>query len=148
MPILKFTVLGLFAVLLFIGNVGVNVFIHHCDEDGDLVSFIFNESDEHCDAHKEVELSCCHSDEPIQSDEDGISENNECCSDEIAYFQLKSEYSSTDNDEKVQQPVAIITYLVEIPNHTQLFDYYTSNYVNPPPLNSRQILQKKQVWII
>jgi len=149
MRILRFAVLGLFLALLFVGNVGVNVFIHHCDEDGDIVSFVFDESDEHCGSHVEVENTCCHKEEDSHhSSSDGINKDNTCCSDELAYYQLDENYSHAGKEESIQNASGTLLAISSVLDHTQLFDYYTSNYANPPPPDSKELLIKKQVWII
>lgn len=144
MKFVKHTVALLLLVLLFVGNVGVNVFKHICKEDGTIVSYVFNEADEHCGMHVEEEElpPCCHED--LSSEE----EDDDCCSDEVEYFKLKIEADVPDSDAPFVPVQAVLTSAPQVELNMGMFDYYTSNYVNPPPPDSREILLQKQVWVI
>ena len=144
MKFVKHTVALLLLVLLFVGNVGVNVFKHICKEDGTIVSYVFNETEEHCGMHvEEQELPpCCHKDESSEEEE------GDCCSDEVEYFKLKVEADAPGADLSSIPAQAVLTSTPQVELTPGMFDYYTSNYVNPPPPNSREILIQKQVWII
>lgn len=74
---------GTFVLILFVflGNIGVNVFVHSCPEDGTFTS-IMVKSDDHCKDHEEVLDACC-SEEEIKDD---------CCKDEVKVYHVKFDY--------------------------------------------------------
>ena len=142
---MKHTVSLLLLVLLFVGNVGVNIFTHTCQEDGVIVSYVFNEGEEHCgDKHALTQNLpvCCHPEESSNEDDNG------CCSDEVEYIKLKVDLDQQNINEFSFPTVAIVTSPVSVEHPLGIYDYYTANYVNPPPPDSREILLEKQVWII
>lgn len=78
-----------FTLLLFVGNVGIPVFTHACEEDGVFHSY-FIQSNSHCDESEKKELPpCC---------ENKKTEKKNCCHDEKTFIQLKLDYSSTSNE--------------------------------------------------
>lgn len=70
------------AILLLVGNVGVDVFKHICSEDGTSVSFFVNTIN-HCGDSQESVPDCC---EEEQQEEDG------CCDDEVDHFKIDQKY--------------------------------------------------------
>ena len=121
------------------GNIGVNVFKHICKEDGVLVSYFVNASDSHCEDHDKDLPPCC---EKEKKDKD-------CCNDEVEYFKIKLDFSNSNDDytgvNSIDSPALSQIFDVEF---TTLEEYYSSRYVNPPPISGREILLNKQVWII
>ena len=106
---------------VFIGSAGVSMFIHHCNEDGDSLSF-FIQKNHNC--KKEAVSSCCS----IQEQE------GNCCSDEVKT--LKSEFNFVNEVSKFQLnfssllvPKIIYSFknVLVVLNKTQLF-------YDPPPL--------------
>jgi len=135
-------ILGLLS-LLFVGNIGVNVFKHVCSEEGISVSYIVDRGEERCANHAiQPDLPpCCHSDEEKKKDD--------CCSDEVLYFKLHvdAEQHFLPNFDFVAQ--------AEIPAELEWHDAVEHveqevffGYITPPPPDSREILLLKQVWII
>jgi hypothetical protein len=96
----------LFAVLLFAGAVGVDVFTHICKKDGVEQAFVINTID-HCESEKEDLPECCQSAD--HQDED------DCCDDEIEHFKVDSDYSHSNSD-----AAPAVIHLVS--NYTSLFD--------------------------
>lgn len=143
MKYIKHTVALLLLILLFVGNVGVNVFKHICKEDGTIVSYVFNESEEHCGMHteKEEQPPCCHDDKSSDEEDD-------CCSDVVEYFKLKVESDAPSADDDSSNVQTVFTSVASVDFIIGVYDYYTSKYVNPPPPDSREILYQKQVWVI
>lgn len=134
-------------LFLFIGTVGVNVFEHICKVDGVSVSYIVNSGEDQCGKHHdeqkvEKKQTCCHKKES--------NEDKGCCSNDVEYIKLKID-TDTHDDEKIVVPLqlALIAEPIIISNDFNLReDYYTANYINPPPIDSRRNRIKKQVWII
>lgn len=96
----------LFAVLLFAGAVGVDVFTHICKKDGVEQAFVINTID-HCESETEELPDCCQSKE--HQDED------DCCDDEVEHFKIDSDYSHSNSD-----AAPAVIHLVS--NYTSLFD--------------------------
>lgn len=135
-----------FAALLFIGNVGVNVFHHHCESNGDAVFFVFNESEDHCESHTNEKPSCCQHDSEHDQEEES---EDDCCDQEVEYFKLDSDYSMVSiDDDQIDYLAVLSTRPIAVPDFKKEQDLYTTRYVNPPPPDGRQILLEKQVWLI
>ena len=142
MRFIKHSILLLLLFFLFVGNVGVNVFKHICSENGVVVSYVFNEGENQCKMHeiKQDLSSCCHENE--SKDEKG------CCSDEVEYVKLKTDVEQ-HHPEIFSFPLqAVLLPSVELEEISQWYDEYISTYKTPPPPNSRELLIRKQVWII
>lgn len=71
-------------LFVFIGNIGINVFIHSCDENGSFTSIIVK-VDDHCDNNIKREKACCNGNEV----------KDDCCKDEVKIYHLKFEYSQS-----------------------------------------------------
>lgn len=83
-------------LFVFLGNIGVNVFVHSCPEDGTFTSIIVK-SDDHCKDHVE-ELDACCNEEEIKDD---------CCKDEVKIYHVKFDYfNSYDLD--IQPLLAVV----------------------------------------
>ncbi len=128
--------------LFFASNVGVNVFRHICSEDGVTVSYVFNQGEEHCNQHEAEKkmASCCHED-PSESDDD-------CCDDEVEYIKLRVD-AEQHHLPVFSFPVICITQPVfaalnefPVPRSQEVF------HINPPPPGGKELLIRKQVWII
>lgn len=143
MRFIKHAVLVLLLFLLFVGNVGVNVFKHICSENGVAVSYVFNDGEDQCKMH---ELK--HHDVPSCCYENESEEEKGCCSDEVEYVKLKTDVEQHHPDDfsfPVQAVLVSSFILNEVP---QWYDECIVNYRTPPPPNSRELLIRKQVWII
>jgi hypothetical protein len=70
------------SALLFLGNIGIPVFTHACEEDGVFTSF-FIQQQNHCQEEKEVSNlpPCCQKEE-----------KKNCCHDEKTVIQLDEKY--------------------------------------------------------
>lgn len=131
-------------LILFVGNVGVNVFKHICQEDGVWTSYFVKTADDHCDnKEKAIEhsKSCCSKEKEEQK--------KDCCNDQTEYFKIKLDFF---NDPSVVIPLSssiiIPSNFTFVFNETQK-EYYSKNYINPPPFKAgRDILIQHQVFII
>jgi hypothetical protein len=131
-------------LLLFVGNVGVNVFKHICQENGVWTSYFVKTADDHCgDKHeaKKAIKSCCSSEKKEQK--------KDCCNDQTEFFKINLDFY---NDPSISIPptsaIIIPTNFVFVHNDIQQ-DYYTSKYVNPPPKRlGKDILIQYQVFLI
>ncbi len=124
---------------VFVGNVGLSVFTHTCEEDGVFRSF-FIQLDDHCAPEHEDLPACC-----VAKKQD-----KDCCQDEEKIYKVKWDYFHQDH--------------IDLPSFANLeFTTTTFNYLNfvqpvilktaivrPPPLlySSRELLIKKQVFQI
>lgn len=126
-------------LFVFLGNIGVNVFVHSCPEDGTFTSLIVK-SDDHCKDHVE-ELDACCSEEEIKDD---------CCKDEVKTYHVKFEYfDSYDLD------VPFLTFVYDQPLFHFIAEIVTeseqqSYKVRPPPKkpSGQKILILNQVFRI
>jgi hypothetical protein len=127
--------------VFFLGNIGVNVFKHICEEDGVSVSYLFNQGEEHCDehAHKNDLPPCC------QASDD--QEEDDCCDDEVYYYKLQ-----VDAELQADYSFHLAAITAEVPEIYGEERPVTSErtthctFEDPPPLSGRDILRLKQVW--
>lgn len=133
-------ILFISALFLLIGSIGVNVFLHTCEEDGTFVSyFVPSDEEDHCEKAHQEKPACCASDETQKEDD--------CCGDEIKLVKVNLDYF-----QKISAPFIPIYYsaqpisMIEV----ELNDEYTTihNYANPPPKKRNVSRSLSQVWII
>ena len=121
---MKTLILIFLSALLFLGNIGIPVFTHACDEDGVFTSFFINQQN-HCQEEQPNLPPCCQKEK-----------KKNCCHDEKTVLQLDEKY--------------IITHALAIPifyfsfaaNHTISFDPYIlhsevvsiQTWDDPPPI--------------
>jgi len=122
------------SLLLFLGNIGIPVFTHACEEDGVFTSF-FIQQQNHCQEEKEVSnlAPCCQEED-----------KNNCCSDEKTVVQLDEKYVQS-------QSLSVPTFAFVCPAHTAVFSYsviqakdisVVQTWEDPPPIkeSGRDIL--------
>lgn len=131
-------------LLLFVGNVGVNVFKHICAEDGVWTSYFVKTADDHCENEKEaVEHAkiCCSQEKEEQK--------KDCCNDKTEYFKINLDFFNDPSiDIPISTAIVIPANFVFVFHETQK-DYYTTNYINPPPKKvGKEILIQHQVFLI
>lgn len=134
--------LGLLS-LLFVGNIGVNVFKHVCSEEGVSVSYLVNRGSEHCANHAiQQELPpCCHSEEKKKKDD--------CCSDEVLYFKIHIDAEQHVLPHFDFDAQAVVPDEIEWCDALKYVEQEVAlSYITPPPPDGREILLFKQVWII
>lgn len=139
MRIVQTIVLFSLIFYVFVGNVGLSVFTHTCEEDGVFRSF-FIQLDDHCASEHEDLPACCVTEK----------QDKDCCQDEEKIYKVKWDYFHHDQ--------------IDLPSFHHLeFTFTKFNYLNfvepvilktaivrPPPLlySSRELLIKKQVFQI
>lgn len=122
----------LFAIipLLFVGNIGFDVFKHTCKEDGVTTAYIINTID-HCEEHLEELPPCCQ--EKHKEDD--------CCDDEVSFFQIKLDYFQNAQDYKFTN-VEVITpvmFAFDLPVYDDfLHDHLWVSSDPPPPDHNRR----------
>ncbi len=124
---------------VFVGNVGLSVFTHTCEEDGVFRSF-FIQTDDHCASEHEDLPACC----VVEKQE------KDCCQDEEKIYKVKWDYFHNDqidlpSFDNLEFTITKFNYL----NFVQPVVLKTA-IVRPPPLlySSRELLIKKQVFQI
>jgi hypothetical protein len=128
------------ALFLLLGSIGVNVFLHTCEENGTFVSYFSPvEDNEHCDkAHNDVP-SCCVSEESEKKDD--------CCGDEIKHFKVELDYF-----QKISTPFIPIYYSPQPTNSVRVelshVSFTIHNYANPPPKKRSVERSLSQIWIV
>jgi hypothetical protein len=132
-------ILFISALFLLVGSIGVNVFLHTCEEDGTFVSyFVPSAEDDHCENAHDDKPACCVSDESTEDD---------CCGDEIKVIKLKFDFF-----QKISTPFSVIydsPEPIRIPS-VKLVDEerIVNNYAHPPPRKRSVQRSLSQVWII
>lgn len=128
------------ALFVLLGSIGVNVFLHTCEEDGTFVSYFAPADEEaHCaDAHDELP-PCCESNDHLEKDD--------CCNDEIKYYKVKLDYF-----QKISTPFIPVSHvpqpvLVDVDAWTD-HTLEINTYANPPPLPRNTYRSLVQAWII
>lgn len=142
------TILVSFLILFtFIGNVGLSVFTHSCEEDGIFRSYIIK-TQNHCEDVEIEKLPPCCQKEAEKSC--GTEMDDNCCNDEINIFKINLDYFS--QYEISIPPIPSANYITE---DYYCFDaikniqYNSDLTIHPPPvLSGRQILIKHQVFRI
>lgn len=136
-------VLFISALFLLFGSIGVNVFLHTCEEDGTFVSyFVPIDETEHCDKAHVDKPDCCSLDKSSNESTD-----DDCCGDELKHYKVKLDYF-----QKISAPYLPV-YLIPEPIWKEKNDVLdderiVSNYANPPPKRRSVIRSLSQIWII
>ena len=124
---------------VFVGNVGLSVFTHTCEEDGVFRSF-FIQLDDHCASEHEDLPACCVAEK----------QDKDCCQDEEKIYKVNWDYFHQDqidlpSFDNLEFTITKFNYL----NFVQPVVLKTA-IVRPPPLlySSRELLIKKQVFQI
>lgn len=133
-------ILFISALFLLIGSIGVNIFLHTCEEDGTFVSyFVPSDEKDHCEKAHQEKPACCTSDETETEDD--------CCGDEIKLVKVNLDYFQKISAPFIPiyyspQPVSLVT--------VELNEEYTTihTYANPPPKKRSVTRSLSQVWII
>jgi hypothetical protein len=124
-------------LFVFFGTIGVDVFSHICNEDGVEVSYFVASVDD-CDDHHELEKKSCCDEEP----------EDDCCTTEQDHLQLKLDYFHAFHISPVVVPSSDWFGLnfIEIDLPTVRNELVRQNL--PPPDSGREILIRKQYWLI
>lgn len=125
--------------MLFIGNIGFDVFEHTCREDGVSTAYFINTID-HCDNHIEDLPPCCQESH----------KEDDCCHDEISFYQIKLDYFKRFGE------IEILNFPVHTPglilSRINLYDQQDLperiSYCDPPPLGNSKKRALIQVYII
>ena len=141
---IRSTQLIFFISLLFVGTIGVPVFTHSCQKEGQFTSYFLPLND-HCEKEEISDLPPCCKKEKEEKDK------KDCCNDETEVFKLKVDYVSFWNNFSFQSfQIPENTYFsfdnVIILSEKQTLQSCSSD--PPPKLCGREILLKKQVLII
>lgn len=80
---MKTLILFFLSALLFLGNIGIPVFTHACEEDGVFTSFFINQQN-HCQEKTSNLPPCCQKEK-----------KKDCCHDEKTVLQLDEKYVVT-----------------------------------------------------
>lgn len=108
MQIVRGFILFIFIPFILLGNSGLRVFKHSCEEDGIFTSYIIP-ADDHCTDHQEDLPPCC-----IQE-----KQKDDCCSDEVEIYKVKFDFFQ---NEQIDLP-----YFLIIPEPI----YFKCNEINP-----------------
>ncbi len=135
-------------IYLFIGNIGLSIFKHYCEEDGLFTAYIFNSND-HCENETTDSIlpDCCKKNK-IDSKQSQF--KDDCCSDEYKCFKISLDYFNGKEDFCADDFLISSASLSEIVfSHQRFYHKRTIKYNNPPPkFHGRTLLVKNQVFRI
>ena len=146
--IIKSSILIVSVLFLLVGSIGVDVFSHFCEDDEVSVSYFVADED-HCEDHEhEIKhlSSCCDITDAEVCDKSD--DDHGCRDDEVKHIQLKLDYLHKYAVQAVIIPeldTELFAVLEDIPVDALLPDY---NNNSPPCESGRDIILKKQYWLI
>ena len=137
---MKPLILLFFSALLFLGNIGIPVFTHACEEDGVFTSFFIKQQN-HCQEEQSDLPPCCQKEK-----------KKNCCHDEKTVVQLDEKYVQS-------QTLSVPTFTFICPAHAAVFSFHASQtkdisvvqkWEDPPPIreSGRDILIQHCVFRI
>jgi hypothetical protein len=134
-----------FAVVLFIGTVGIHIFEHFCQVDGADYSFYLPPS--HACATETESASCCY--EKPQRNTPIVEKN--CCNEALTSYQLNADFTQhTSAQEIILLPANVLLVTNYLPTN-EIIDDCPSFYKHlrrPPPKKGQEILILHQVFRI
>ncbi len=139
---------GALVIYLFIGNIGLTIFKHYCEEDGLFTAYIFNSND-HCENETTDSIlpDCCKKNK-IESKQSQFKDN--CCSDEFKCFKISLDFYKGKEDLS-HYGILVYNEIIPInsPSFTQIHSECINKYIDPPPkFHGRILLIKNQVFRI
>ena len=138
---LKSVILFLISVLILIGNIGIPIYTHECNEDG-IFKTIFFES-KHCEEKLSQLPPCCQKEK---------SKSDDCCHNETKIIKLKADYSDAFSKiEVVHNEITLAQNYNPFSFSFTLIKNEPKKFfgIDPPPqLFGRQILIQNQVFRI
>ena len=137
---MKPLILLFLSALLFLGNIGIPVFTHACEEDGVFTSFFINQQN-HCQEEQTDLPPCCQKEK-----------KKNCCHDEKTVVQLDEKYVQS-------QTLSVPRFTFICPDYTAVFSFHASQtkdisvvqkWEDPPPIrkSGRDILIQHCVYRI
>lgn len=138
-----------FALVIFTGTIGVNVFTHFCKIEG--VDYSYIVPVEHSCAKKQKVESCCH--QPAEANKQAEQQakiDSNCCQEEVASYKISSDYIQ----KSVPAPVFVFTPvrpLINIFPEIGAFEselLLSAEVTRPPPKTGQEILILHQVFRI
>lgn len=129
------SLLGIFLIaFILLGNAGLRVFKHSCEEDGTFTSYIIP-ADDHCQEVEIEELPSCCKMELVEESCCGpeMSDEDDCCSDEVNIYTVDFNYFQDVDSELLNLAVDLDHILLEY------YEVFTSAYdkqkefLRPPP---------------
>ena len=143
---LRSTLLIMLIAFTFLGNVGLRVFTHSCEEDGVFRSY-FVDLQDHCeDKSEEVLPPCCIKEKATSCE---VKFEDDCCSDQIDVFKISLDYFSEYHVAAPELAVAETFCFNWFQPEFVSTEYDPEHCIHPPPLRSgREILIRNQVFRI
>jgi hypothetical protein len=141
----KTLLVSLLILFTFVGNIGMSVFTHSCEEDGVFRSY-FVKLDDHCEDHEEVKIPpCCQ-----KEGERSTAKKDDCCSDDVAVYQVNFSYFSEYSQQiHLIASAELTTVEFQFIEALPIRSIELPKTINPPPvLSGRDILIKHQVFRI
>lgn len=136
-----------FALVIFTGTVGINVFTHFCREDGLDYSYLAPPS--HSCETEAAEESCCHDTEK-EAASSGYEIRKNCCQEAVSTFKISSDYTQKSADqvhfELIPAKAISCVFCEEMYATTEAAS--AAPVTRPPPLSGRDILILHQVFRI
>lgn len=142
---IKTLLVSLLILFTFVGNIGMSVFTHSCEEDGVFRSY-FVKLDDHCKDHEEEKVPPCCKKEGASSS----IKKDDCCSDNVAVYQVNFSYFS-DYSQQIHliASAELTTVEFQFIEALPIRSIELPKTINPPPfLSGRDLLIKHQVFRI
>ncbi len=142
------SIVVLFSILvLLVGSIGVGLVSHFCE--GNETTVLTFAEDEHCGEADEMHTDDCCSDQlHTESCCEDFDEDDDCCSNELHHIQLKLDFF----DEVNISAVIITDFSAE---SFLVYNEFPCNLANeevrknpPPPESGKDLILKKQNWLI
>ena len=133
---------------LFIGNVGMSIFKHYCEEDGLFTSYFINNT-QHCeDEVSNAALPDCCKKNKIDSKQSQF--KDDCCTDEYQCFKISLDYFKGKEDLCADGMLLSCESITQMVNsQKRMHSEGIIKYNNPPPkFHGRTLLIKNQIFRI
>jgi hypothetical protein len=146
--LLKSILVSVLITYLFLGNVGMAIFKHYCEEDGLYTSYFIN-TQQHCQNEEvpESTLPACCKKTKIEQEK---SIKDDCCSDEFKVFKVALDYCNDKHDLEFNESVVLYDHTFQFVMHSEKIPSFAIHkYNNPPPKHfGKSLLIKNQVFRI
>lgn len=133
-----------FVLLLFAGNIGIDIFKHICKKDGTSYS-LFLPSHDNCGMHHNEEKPPCCSNKKVVYNENSVKED--CCNEEVKHLKISLDFFNNPLNLIAVLPNSLKIHF-ETKEQVVAPDLFIAHYINPPPKSGREILTIKQVFNI
>lgn len=122
-------------VLFFSGSIGIQVFAHFCEKDGNSIS-LFEPEHESCES--EAKPSCCHKEVVLDDASTSCQIQSNCCQEEEHVFLISGDFLHHSFEKQLLSVYTIPTVfpVFVFENKLELAELYEYKGYQPPPILS------------